>query len=408
MKDPAPFTEVQNESFTMNNAIHSKLRHTGYITFFLSGICAISSGVVVSLLKDRYGFSFSLTGTLLSAMSVGNMVAGFICGLMTSRIGMRPSILILALGYPAGYAMMSVSGLPGLLLAAFLLVGFAKGSVMNTCTVLVGSNTGDRAKSMTLMHSCYAAGALICPFLINAFTGIGTQFTVLSVAAAGLLLWCVYLAALPKNGNDDSQPGDAAVSDNEECPAGSAFSFLSSTDFWLLTLLLFCQNAAEQSVNGWVVTYFKDNGILTGTLATYTISIMWGATLAGRLFIAFALKIRNIFRALSVMGLACTVLYFILVQQTAAIPAGVFLFLFAFAMSGVNPLAVAAVGKDLSAASAGVLLPIGSIGAVVMPYIIGRISDTAGLTAGMQSNLVPCCGIFLLSVIMLLRKRRHT
>ena len=29
-------------------------------------------------------------------------------------------------------------------------------------------------------------------------------------------------------------------------------------------------NAAEQSVNGWMVTYFKGSGIIAGTLAAYT------------------------------------------------------------------------------------------------------------------------------------------
>lgn len=387
-------------------AYDNKSRHTGYITFFLSGICAISSGVVVSLLRDRYGFSFSLTGTLLSSMSIGNMAAGFLCGLMTARFGIRPSILLLALGYPVGYALMAVSGLPGLLLAAFLLVGFAKGSVMNTCTVLVGNNTPDRPKSMTLMHSCYAAGALLCPFLISAFSGIGTAGTVCAVAAAGFILWLCYALRLPKD-SAPCNPGQADESGQiKDQPSSGTFSFLKSPDFWLLTVLLFCQNAAEQSVNGWVVTYFKDNGILTGTLASYTISIMWGATLCGRLFIAFALKIRNVFRALSIMGIGCTVLYLILIRQTAALPAALALFLFAFAMSGVNPLAVAAVGKDLSSASAGVLLPLGSIGAIVMPYIIGRIADSAGLSAGMRSNLVPCAGIFILSFVMLLRRRK--
>lgn len=31
----------------------------------------------------------------------------------------------------------------------------------------------------------------------------------------------------------------------------------------LFTALLFCRNAAENSVTGWLVTYFKDSGILT-------------------------------------------------------------------------------------------------------------------------------------------------
>ena len=31
-----------------------------------------------------------------------------------------------------------------------------------------------------------------------------------------------------------------------------------------------------------MVTYFKGSGIIAGTLAAYTVTVMWGATLVGR------------------------------------------------------------------------------------------------------------------------------
>ena len=37
---------------------------------------------------------------------------------------------------------------------AFFLVGIAKGSVMNTCTILVSDNSASRTRGMNLMHSC--------------------------------------------------------------------------------------------------------------------------------------------------------------------------------------------------------------------------------------------------------------
>ncbi len=52
-------------------------RNAGFLAFFLSGICAISSGVVVSMLQETYGFAYGMTGTLLSLMSIGNLLAGF-------------------------------------------------------------------------------------------------------------------------------------------------------------------------------------------------------------------------------------------------------------------------------------------------------------------------------------------
>lgn len=53
-------------------------RNAGFLAFFLSGICAISSGVVVSMLQETYGFAYGMTGTLLSLMSIGNLLAGLL------------------------------------------------------------------------------------------------------------------------------------------------------------------------------------------------------------------------------------------------------------------------------------------------------------------------------------------
>ena len=51
---------------------NTRLRNAGFVTFFFSGICTISSGVVVSLLQEEYGFAYGMTGTLLSLLSIGN------------------------------------------------------------------------------------------------------------------------------------------------------------------------------------------------------------------------------------------------------------------------------------------------------------------------------------------------
>ena len=98
------------------------LQKTGFAAFFLSGICAISSGVIVSILKDLYGFSYGTTGTMLSFMSIGNMAAAFLAGMLPATIGMRKTAGIICIGYFAGYLLMTLTGAVGLLMAAFLIV----------------------------------------------------------------------------------------------------------------------------------------------------------------------------------------------------------------------------------------------------------------------------------------------
>ena len=373
------------------NEQKTRLRNAGFVTFFFSGICAISSGVVVSLLQEQYGFAYGMTGTLLSLMSIGNLLAGFLTGVLPGVLGLKPSILLLTIGYTVGYGIMGFTGAEVLLAAAFFLVGVAKGSAMNACTILVSDNSADRTRGMNLMHSCYACGALLCPFLIAAAARVSTELAVFLLAALGLVLWLVY-AFTPLQANSKNQ--------NAKGKEQIDWSFLRSTRFWMLTGLLFFQNAAEQSVNGWMVTYFKGSGIIAGTLAAYTVTVMWGATLVARLLIAFVFPFKSPRKAMVVMAVTCTLFYVLLMRADSQPAAILLLFAFAFAMAGMNPTAVASAGRMTSVTSMGIMLPAASSGAILMPWVIGRVAERAGLAAGMAMNIVPCVGLIIFSVLV--------
>ena len=70
-----------------NKTFSRRQYNAGMINFGLSGICVISAGVIVSILRDRYHFSDTLTGMLPSAMSIGNMLALLISGFLPAKIG---------------------------------------------------------------------------------------------------------------------------------------------------------------------------------------------------------------------------------------------------------------------------------------------------------------------------------
>ena len=367
----------------------ARLRNTGFLTFFFSGICAISAGVVVSLLQEEYGFAYGMTGTLLSLMSIGNLIAGFLVGVLPGALGMKRSVLLLTIGYAVGYSLMGLTGAVAVLALAFFLVGIAKGSVMNTCTILVSDHSASRTRGMNLMHSCYACGALLCPFLIAAAARVSTALAAFLLAVLGLMLWLVY-GFTPLGGGSQKTAWTKEVID---------WSFLHAPRFWLLTGLLFCQTAAEQSVTGWMVTYFKGSGIIAGSLAAYTVTVMWGATLVARLLIAFVFPFKNPRKAMVGMSVLCTFFYVLLVRADTQGMAIVLLFAFAFSMAGLNPTAVASAGRMTSVTSMGIMLPAASSGAILMPWIIGIVAEKAGLAAGMASNIVPCVGLIIFTLL---------
>ena len=362
--------------------------------FFLGGICAISAGVLVSLLRDKYQLSYSFSGTLVSSMSIGNMFALMISGILPSFIGERGTALLLTGGAFLGYLLMALTGSPVLLLLAFLLVGISKGCTANKCTILVSNNTEDRSRGLTLLNACFAFGALLCPFLIALFSRVSNTFPMLGISFAGLCLWLIFLVSGLPGKEETGKAGKHAMD----------WSFLQSPIFWMLTMLLFCQNAAEYTVNGWVVTYYKNENILSGALASYTITVQWGCNLLARLLLAFGFKIKKPYRALSVMGVGVTVMYALLLRMHAAFPALVALGLFSFSIAGVYPMTIACVGEMTSSASVGFLLSFAGIGGIIFPWLVGILADAAGLRTGMAVNLIPCAGVIVLPLLL----TRHT
>ena len=108
-----------------------KLYRMGCMAFFFSGICAMSSGVIVSLLQEYYGFDYGMKATLLSLMNIGNLVAGFASAVLPSKIGTQATVLTLTSGYALGYLFMASGNYLWLLMLAFVLLGLAKGNTIN-------------------------------------------------------------------------------------------------------------------------------------------------------------------------------------------------------------------------------------------------------------------------------------
>ncbi len=369
----------------MEQQYNLKQRNAGFYTFFISGICAISSGIVVSLLQEQVGFDYATTGTLLALMNIGNLIAGFATGALPGKIGMKQTVVLLTAGYMVGYLIMGFSGWIPALMAAFFLAGMGKGCTINTCTILIGDNSSNRTKAMNLMHSCYAFGALLCPFLISAAAVASGRLPMILLGICGGTLWLTFVATpMTGGGKGEKQKTD--------------WSFLGSKKFWLLTGLVFCQNAAEVSVTGWMVTYFKGSGILSGTLATYTVTVMWVATLLFRMLYAFVFPIKRAARAMIIMGIGCTVFYFGMMQAQTQTMAIILLFAFSASMAGMNPTAVASAGRMTSVTSMGIMLPAASSGAILMPWIIGVVAERVSIGAGMASVIVPCAGMLLFSL----------
>lgn len=362
---------------------------TACFAMFFNGLCASSGGVILAVLQERYQISYRWGGLLLAMLSVGNLAAGFAAGALPAHWGMRRTVLCFAGGSLLGYGLMTATGNPWFLLATFLFVGVAKGTTLNTSSALIAAYVPNKTRGMNLIHACFATGSLLCPLLIAFLSGARFPWwaPMAGIAVCGAMLWLVFAAA--------GLPGKEAGKEKGK----NDWTFLRSLRFWILTGLIFFQNCAEISVTSWLVTYFKDAGILTGAAGKMTVTVIWSAMLAGRLCIAFLIPVRNSFRTLSVMSACCVVTYILLLLCKTPAAALICLALFGLAIAGINPTAVAA-GNALSSEGIGVMLPAAGIGAVLMPYLTGAVAQTFGIWAGMMCTVFALIGMTVCALVL--------
>ena len=142
-----------------------RLLLTCFYAFFCSGLVSLMLGSAMPDLMRNWGLSDSFSGVLLSAHSIGNLVAGFVSGIVPLYLGRRRSIMCLASMAFVGMALMAVTGIPGLLFIAFVLTGFGRGSVTNFNNRTVNVLTDGSPAAANILHACFAIGAITAPMV---------------------------------------------------------------------------------------------------------------------------------------------------------------------------------------------------------------------------------------------------
>lgn len=154
-------------------------------------------------------------------------------------------------------------------------------------------------------------------------------------------------------------------------------------------------------MTGWLVTYFKDSGILTAAVSPYTVMLLWGAAMVARLLLAFVFPPQNARRAMVLMAAGCVVFYIALLMVRSQGAALLLLLLgFSLSIAGLNPTIVSCAGKMTTAASMGIMLPAAGLGAILMPWLIGLVAQFAGLRMGMAVNVLSRAGMLVLAGVL--------
>jgi len=366
--------------------------------FLINGITVVMLGVILPHVRAEHSLSYTQSGLMLSAHQTGTLAAVFIAGILPYMIDRKKSTLIMSAGTILGLPLIVMAQNPWLLLAAFALVGIDRGTMNNISNFVAADISGNKTAALNVLHSAFAAGALISPFIVflyvSAAGSAGWKLSALTAALLTMIAWA--LMSRSKFPDASAQKGK-----------GVSYSFIKHSSFWIPTLLLFCYVAAEASIIGWFVLYFIDDGILPAVLAGFVPTMYWMMILVARIVIAAVSKnIHNKNRMLLVLALLALLCFTGLVFSSSPIPCVIFLLGIGLSMAGIYPTTVATMSGVSSTVSLGLTIAIATLGGIFMPGIIGVVADSYGIANGIAMLYVTFFGMIALIVFKIITERR--
>lgn len=373
----------------------NRLLRNVLFAFFVSGAASQPLGSFIPFLREQYGFSYDLSGILLSCQSTGNLISVLLAGLLPIYLGRRRAILTTSVWMAVAYLIFASGfGSPALFVAAFTMTGIARGGNSNFSNTMISTLPGDKAtRGYNLLHGCFAVGALLSPlvlvFCTNRFPGMGWRLV------AGLLaLLCLSQIAVYAKMPLPREPEGKSVKTVDR-------SFLKVKQFWLGSAMLFFYISVEYAIVGWLVSYFQDTGVLSADWSQMMNSLLWlvifcgrmiGAAITGKVsrnklllidgvgfFAFFLVMFFSRDPVLIVLGLMGVGLFMATIYPTA----------FAFGSDCIR-------GNDLGCS---IMIFTGSAGGIITPALVGLVAEQAGIRAGMGLVAV-FTALLLLSIVL--------
>lgn len=363
---------------TMTEKQQNRLIACTLFVFAVSGASSLLMGNLMPFLRELYGISYARAGLLLSLPSWGNLASIFITGYMPTFIGRRKTVLLTSVWMCVAFALVTFGiGGGAILPLACLMMGIARGGNTNFSNTMMSTLPGKKsAIGYNLLHGAFAVGAVVAPLALIACTRndpAGWRYMTAGVAVLCLVQVLVYAKM--------GLPAEKITKSIKSVDR----SFLKNKSFWLGAAILFFYISTEYAIVNWLVTYFKDTGILSAEVSQLMSSLLWVVMFIGRM--AGAALVGKVSRRiiLVVDGVGLTAFFLLVFFSRTQLPIFIGIMGVGLFMATIYTTALALGTQSIKGNDLGVSTMIftGSTGGIITPAVVGMVAEKAGIQVGM-------------------------
>lgn len=380
----------QQTNASKENAL---IRATLFV-FFVSGASSVLIGNLMPFLRQTYDISYAQAGFLLSLPSWGNIASIFITGYLPTYIGRRKTVLMTAVWMAVAFLLITFGiGGTGALAVACVMMGIARGGNTNFSNIMMSTLPGRKsAIGYNLLHSAFAMGAVLSPLALIACTGNNNGGW--KLMTAGITVLCLIQLAVYLRMNLPAENITKSIRNVDR-------SFLNNKNFWLGAAILFFYISTEYAIVNWLVTYFKDTGILSAEISQLMSSLLWVVIFIGRMLGAALVGKVSRKIILVVDGVGLLAFFLLVFFSRSKLPIflgimGVGLFMATIYTCALTLGTERIKGNDLGVST---MILVGTTGGIITPAVVGVVAEKAGIQMGM-GVVVAVTALLLITILI--------
>jgi fucose permease len=367
-----------------NLPVSSERRLTGlaYACLLIVGIHVGWIGPLLPEISQLVKVPIDRAGLIISATAAGYFIALIVAGAVSHRWSAQTILTVAMILFTAGlFGLAAAPGLP-ILLGASVLIGLGNGAIDIAANALIVDLNRERlAAALNNLHVLFGVGALLGPIIVGfALARSISYFWIFGAGAIACATVALALSITPAI--EVRVPAESA---------GGFISLMARPVLWAIGGVLFLYVGGETGIGAWLFLYLRTAAALGVTVASSGVSLYWLGLIAGRVAggrMAHRISPREL-TMLSGAVSACALIGLIAAPRWHGLAAAaVFLIGFGYGPVFPNMLAVGAarfpsqVGKMSSMVLAG-----GALGAVFVPWIMGRAMAVATPRSSMEFAL---------------------
>jgi fucose permease len=366
-----------------------------FYAFIAIGIAEGGLGVLLPSILQTYHLTPATVTALFLSQMTGYIIAAMTSSLLGSWMGLAQMLLLAAIALTSALIVYAVTPHWFVMVACGILLGLGIGLIDAGINTFIASKQKN-ANLMGMLHAFYGIGALSGPTLATTLLAFGMNWRQVYLVVAGVvgvmivgMLWSVL---------QRYQPMMARLSADTN-PIANLRIALKAPIVLVAGLLLLIYVGTEVSIGNWAYTVQHVSRGIPDWIAGYSVSSYWLGLTLGRLGTGQVVKVlganRTIDLSLTLLLLGLLI-WWLLPNQWLSLP------LMGFALAAIFPTLIWSMPQRLPVAivpaAIGFLTSVGSLGAALVPTVVGWIANALSL------KVIPALLIPLAVFMMILHR----